>query len=275
MPGGLESRHRPLSGLNCWCGGSLEGTVQGTLFQTLCVNISFEAVVDQRPINYCTSGLHDCDISERAQCIYTGGSSYTCSCLPGFSGDGRACRDVDECQPSRCHPDAFCYNTPGSFMCQCKPGYQGDGFRCIPGERKITCSVIWTPKVKHNEFALWFKQTREVEKTRCQQEREHILGAAGTADPQRQRPLGLFVPECDEHGHYKPTQCHGSTGYCWCVDRDGREVEGTRTRPGMRPPCKSEGGAVPGLLPEKGLRDQNSQRCAHKRGWGALAEDTI
>ncbi|KAG8516603.1 Nidogen-1, partial [Galemys pyrenaicus] len=170
------------------------------------------AVVDQRPINYCTTGLHDCDIPQRAQCVYTGGSSYTCSCLPGFSGDGRACHDVDECQSSRCHPDAYCYNTPGSFSCQCKPGYQGDGFHCVPGE---------------------------VEKTRCQLQREHILGAAGAAGPQRPLPPGLFVPQCDEHGHYMPTQCHGSTGYCWCVDRDGREVEGTRTRPGMRPPCLS------------------------------------
>ncbi|XP_058165485.1 nidogen-1 [Dasypus novemcinctus] len=180
------------------------------------------AVVDQRPIDYCSSGLHDCDIPQRARCVYTGGSSYTCACLPGFSGDGRACQDVNECQPSRCHPEAFCYNTPGSFTCQCKPGYQGDGFRCVPGE---------------------------VEKTRCQHEREHILGAA---DPQRPRPPGLFVPECDELGNYVPTQCHGSTGQCWCVDRDGRELEGTRTRPGVTPPCLStvappihQGPAVP------------------------------
>uniref|UniRef100_A0A8C0PV30 Nidogen 1 n=1 Tax=Canis lupus familiaris TaxID=9615 RepID=A0A8C0PV30_CANLF len=170
------------------------------------------ATVDQRPINYCETGLHDCDIPQRAQCIYMGGSSYTCSCLPGFSGDGRACQDVDECQPSRCHPDAFCYNTPGSFTCQCKPGYHGDGFHCVPGE---------------------------MEKTRCQLEREHILRAAGLMDPQQPVMPGLFVPECDEHGHYTPTQCHGSTGHCWCVDRDGRELEGTRTRPGMTPPCLS------------------------------------
>uniref|UniRef100_A0A5F9DJC5 Uncharacterized protein n=1 Tax=Oryctolagus cuniculus TaxID=9986 RepID=A0A5F9DJC5_RABIT len=146
------------------------GPTQGPVL-TLCINFCSEAIMDQRPINYCVTGLHDCDIPQRAQCVYTGGSSYTCSCLPGFSGDGRACQ--------------------------------------------------------------------ELEKTRCQLEREHILGAAGAADAQRPRPPGLFVPECDEHGHYSPTQCHGSTGYCWCVDRDGREVEGTRTRPGMRPPCLS------------------------------------
>uniref|UniRef100_A0A2K5QBX3 Nidogen 1 n=1 Tax=Cebus imitator TaxID=2715852 RepID=A0A2K5QBX3_CEBIM len=123
-----------------------------------------------------------------------------------------------------CDTNAAC--RPGSrtqFTCECSIGFRGDGRTCY-----------------------------EVEKTRCQHEREHILGAAGAADPQRPIPLGLFVPECDEHGHYAPTQCHGSTGYCWCVDRDGREVEGTRTRPGMTPPCLStvappihQGPAVP------------------------------
>lgn len=83
-----------------------------------------------------------------------------------------------------------------------------------------------------------FLSLTEAEKTRCQLQREHILRTAGVAGPQQPLPLGLFVPECDEHGHYVPTQCHGSSGYCWCVDRDGRELEGTRTRSGMRPPCK-------------------------------------
>lgn len=50
--------------------------------------------------------------------------------IPGLGG---CLADVDECQLSRCHPDAVCYNTPGSFTCQCKPGYQGDGFHCVPG----------------------------------------------------------------------------------------------------------------------------------------------
>nr|XP_027803815.1 nidogen-1 isoform X2 [Marmota flaviventris] len=110
-----------------------------------------------------------------------------------------------------CDTNAACRPGPGTqFTCECSIGFRGDGRICY-----------------------------EAEKTRCQQEREHILGAAGAADAQRPRLPGLFVPECDEHGHYAPTQCHGSTGYCWCVDRDGRELEGTRTRPGMMPPCLS------------------------------------
>ncbi|KAF6073542.1 nidogen 1 [Phyllostomus discolor] len=108
-----------------------------------------------------------------------------------------------------CDTNAACRPGPGNqFTCECSIGFRGDGRTCY-----------------------------EVEKTRCQLEREHILETAGVTGPQHPLPLGLFVPECDEYGNYVPTQCHGSTGYCWCVDRDGRELEGTRTR--MRPPCLS------------------------------------
>ncbi|XP_039208911.1 nidogen-1 isoform X1 [Crotalus tigris] len=159
-----------------------------------------------REVNHCLMGSHTCDIPQRARCIYSGGSSYICACIPGFSGDGRTCIDVDECQQNRCHPDAFCYNSPGSFSCQCKAGYYGDGFHCVP---------------------------QEVEKTKCQREQEQIL-ALGPRGP---RPIGQFIPQCDIYGNYLPTQCHPSTGYCWCVDRDGNEIDGTRSGPGIQPPC--------------------------------------
>ena len=44
------------------------------------------------------------------------------------------------------------------------------------------------------------------------------------------RPLlGAYNPQCDDKGDYKNKQCHGSTGYCWCVDtKSGKEIEGTR-----------------------------------------------
>ena len=36
--------------------------------------------------------------------------------------------------------------------------------------------------------------------------------------------LGAFVPQCDGAGQYEPLQCHGSTGYCWCVDTAGAPI---------------------------------------------------
>ncbi|XP_044520431.1 HLA class II histocompatibility antigen gamma chain [Gracilinanus agilis] len=41
---------------------------------------------------------------------------------------------------------------------------------------------------------------------------------------------GMFCPKCDENGNYEPLQCHGSTGFCWCVYPNGTEVPHTKSR---------------------------------------------
>ncbi|XP_037621658.1 nidogen-1-like [Sebastes umbrosus] len=171
---------------------------------------------ENRPVDHCQRGSHDCDAPERALCSYTGGSAFVCSCLSGFVGDGRVCRDVDECEQDRCHRDAFCSNTQGSFSCQCHPGFQGDGFQCSP-----------TPT--------------ERETTLCERHRESAQTAtsgSGIFSFFRPRPaVGQYVPQCDQHGAYEPTQCHTSIRQCWCADANGQEVPNTRTGPGTTPLC--------------------------------------
>ena len=58
---------------------------------------------------------------------------------------------------------------------------------------------------------------------------KHLKSLKGTAENEPPRP-GMFVPRCDEEGYYQTRQCHASTGYCYCVDRLGQEIEGTRSR---------------------------------------------
>lgn len=53
--------------------------------------------------------------------------------------------------------------------------------------------------------------------------------------------LGCYIPQCTENCEWEPTQCWGSTGYCWCVDENGTEIEGTSI-PSWQgyPNCNSE-----------------------------------
>nr|XP_012613459.1 nidogen-2 isoform X2 [Microcebus murinus] len=156
------------------------------------------------PPNPCEHGSHTCAPAGQARCIPHGDGTFSCACLPGYTGNGHQCSDVDECTENRCHPSATCYNTPGSFSCHCQPGYHGDGFQCTPDS---------TSGLKP-----------------CEHQQRY-------ARAQHAHPgARLHVPQCDEQGNFLPLQCHGSTGFCWCVDHDGHEVPGTRTPPGSTPP---------------------------------------
>merc|ERR1711931_98021 len=62
--------------------------------------------------------------------------------------------------------------------------------------------------------------TAEAGKTKCQQLQQ-------TPKPGM---VGAFVPQCKDNGEFEETQCWQSTGYCWCVDKDGNEIAGTKIR---------------------------------------------
>ncbi|KAM4559740.1 nidogen-2 [Odontesthes bonariensis] len=158
-------------------------------------------------VDECAEGLSSC--GDRSQCLNLPGS-HRCQCDRGFEFgyDRRTCVDIDECSSSPCHINARCINEQGSFRCQCQPGFYGDGVYCTQQEE-------YTVRPK----------------SQCERHRDSLQ--SGEVDG-RPSP-GAFVPQCDSDGHYRPLQCHGSTGHCWCVDSRGQERAGTRTPPGTPP----------------------------------------
>ncbi|KAI3366055.1 hypothetical protein L3Q82_009881 [Scortum barcoo] len=202
-------------------------------------------------VNPCYAGNHDCDTT--AQCIPLEGQAFRCQCATGYRGDGRNCYDVDECAEalSSCSAHAQCVNLPGSHRCQCQSGYEfgfdgrtcvGDidecssspchiNARCINGLRSFQCQC--RPGFYGNGFYCSQQEGQTVRpKTQCEQHRDSLQSGV----EQGGRPgLGAFIPQCDSDGRYRPLQCHGSTGNCWCVDSRGQERAGTRTPPGTAP----------------------------------------
>ena len=68
-----------------------------------------------------------------------------------------------------------------------------------------------------------------VNRAPCTRARKLALGALTLAS------VGVYVPQCDRTGSFNQVQCHQSTGYCWCVDKEGKEMPRTRTR--GKPTC--------------------------------------
>ena len=51
--------------------------------------------------------------------------------------------------------------------------------------------------------------------------------------------VGAFIPRCKADGSFEREQCWSSTGYCWCVDKYGVEIPGSKVR--GKPDCSNEG----------------------------------
>lgn len=68
--------------------------------------------------------------------------------------------------------------------------------------------------------------------TQCQKERKLSQSSMMKGD--------TFTPECNEDGTYKSRQCFTHLYYgkqCWCVDKHGQEILGTRRIDGSHPDC--------------------------------------
>ncbi|CAH3133136.1 unnamed protein product, partial [Porites lobata] len=83
--------------------------------------------IEMTCLDECEAGLHNCH--DDAYCTNTK-RSFTCTCKPGYTGDGVNCADINECKTDKHNCDVtskVCHNTIGSFGCACKEGYFEDG----------------------------------------------------------------------------------------------------------------------------------------------------
>ncbi|XP_053562764.1 signal peptide, CUB and EGF-like domain-containing protein 3 [Bombina bombina] len=82
-------------------------------------------------VDECMEGTDSCHID--AICQNTP-RSYKCICKSGYTGDGKHCKDVDECERednAGCVHE--CVNIPGNYRCMCFDGFRlaHDGHNCL------------------------------------------------------------------------------------------------------------------------------------------------
>nr|XP_061802822.1 saxiphilin-like [Nerophis lumbriciformis] len=117
---------------------------------------------------------------------------------------------VPQCDANGEYTPRQCHGSTGHCWCVDTRGQERPDTRSPPGATSIQCEKTDPPK------------------SHCERHRDGVQ----TTSPDGLPILGVFVPQCDDNGHYIPKQCHGSTGHCWCVDSQGQERPGTRNPPG-------------------------------------------
>ncbi|XP_075712280.1 HLA class II histocompatibility antigen gamma chain isoform X2 [Rhinoderma darwinii] len=83
-------------------------------------------------------------------------------------------------------------------------------------------------------YLFYLVQNSKVPETTQQPNDDTVTGAPVMTPCQLKTQIhsfpGTYVPQCDENGNFTPIQCWRSTGYCWCVYKNGTEIPETRTR---------------------------------------------
>eukprot|EP00064_Thunnus_orientalis_P004171 superscaffoldBa00000372_g4182 len=131
-----------------------------------------------------------------------------------------------------------------------------------------SCDSFKDGKLSNNEWCYCFQKPEGLP---CQTEKSRIQNQS-----RRKSLIGSYIPRCTEEGYFKPTQCHGSTGQCWCVDKYGNEIAGSRKQ--GNPNCDEDqetsgdfgsGGAVI-LLDDQEEEPSQSGRSRQKKRRGRI-----
>ncbi|KAF2986859.1 hypothetical protein EK904_004936 [Melospiza melodia maxima] len=131
---------------------------------------------------------------------------------PSPVGDGH----VPQCDEQGRYRPLQCHSSSGHCWCVDAAGQEIAGTRTAPGTTPPRCGS---------------PEPTERPPSMCERWRQSLLEHYGGS------PRGdQYVPQCEPGGDFAPLQCHGDSGYCWCVEQSGREIPGTRSEPGTTPP---------------------------------------
>tara|TARA_B100000029_G_C17545338_1_gene948249 strand:- start:425 stop:1864 length:1440 start_codon:yes stop_codon:yes gene_type:complete len=109
----------------------------------------------------------------------------------------------------------------------------------LEGEYHVTANVIYQEDDGSGDLFVFDEQSDETDfivsselNNCCDAEDAAIADCGG---------LGCYIPQCTDDCAWEPIQCWSSTGYCWCVDEEGNEIEGT-SQPSWQglPECSEE-----------------------------------
>ncbi|XP_065054572.1 uncharacterized protein LOC135683288 isoform X1 [Rhopilema esculentum] len=124
-----------------------------------------------------------------------------------------------------------------AFLPECKPNGDFKVFQCNGFINECWCVDEDGKYIEGTQIKEGIPECPEpVSLSKCQKQQEKASKSAIKIDGVVIYPPGLFVPSCEEDGSFSPVQCHGSTGFCFCVNKDGKEIPHTRLRH-QKPKC--------------------------------------
>ncbi|XP_077095215.1 nidogen-2 isoform X11 [Siphateles boraxobius] len=127
---------------------------------------------------------------------------------------------IPQCDEEGQYRSQQCHGSTGRCWCVDSRGQERAGTRTPPGTPTINCDEpVIVPPTQRPE-------------TVCERWRASLMQQYG-GQPNSQH----YLPQCDSSGEFNPVQCYGDSSYCWCVDRNGREVPGTRSQNAVKPAC--------------------------------------